>query len=172
MPLYIENYKIDYAESQSYQDFHQSCPQNKVNKKDYKKILTDIYFDIPVNYCPYLIFEVNKRVKNKLKTNCFQIELEFQCMYENQSFNISITSKKGPLELENVYFEIEKYVNKLNLNNPIVCVEISIIESAKKLKLVTAKNENKYNVFTSVQYKPVSDDIYLGLVKLDLETKM
>ena len=55
MPLYTENYKLNFDESQSYQDFHQSCPQNEGRKKSHKKLSSEIYFDLPVNYCPYSV---------------------------------------------------------------------------------------------------------------------
>ena len=170
MRMYADNYKLNYDEDESYQDFQQSFPQTHSKKSLYKKINTTLYFDVPVNYCSYLLFEVSKRIKNKLKTNCFQIELDFFCMYDNQNYTLSISSKKGPLSIDSIIFELEKYLRKLNLNNPITTVDIRIIGSLKKLKVVK-NSPSKYNVFTSVDYKAPSTDIYLGLVKLDLDTR-
>jgi len=170
MRMYADNYKLNYDEDESYQDFQQSCPQIQSKKSIYKKINTTLDFDIPVNYCSYLLFEVSKRINEKLKTNCFQIEIDFYCMYDNQNFSLSISSKKGPLTKDNIIFELEKYLRKLNLNNPIISVDISIIGSIKKLKIVS-KVPSKYSVFTSVNYNAPATDVYLGLVKLDLDTR-
>ncbi len=170
MPLYMDNYKFESVENQSYQDFHQTCPQNRV-KKDYMKRSLEHVFDVPVNYCPYLIFEVNNLIKDKLNTNCFQMELEMFCLYDNQSFTISLSSKSGPLSVENIFFELEKYMRKLSLNNPISSVKLTLIESTKKIKLVHTSSDNRYNVFTTMNYKESSEDVYLGLVKLDLDTR-
>ncbi len=170
MRMYADNYKLNYEEDESYQDFQQSFPQTHTKKSLYKKISTTLDFDVPVNYCPYLLYQVSNRIKKKLKTNCFQIEMDFFCMYDNQNYSLSISSKKGPLTIDNIIFELEKYLRKINLNNPIINVDIRIIGSLKKLKIVK-EAPSKYNVFTSVNYKAPATDIYLGLVKLDLDTR-
>ena len=48
---------------------------------------------------------------------------------------------------------------------------MSVIESINKLKVVNSSDTPKYDVFNSVNYSRPPDDIYLGLVKLDLEAR-
>ena len=119
MRLFAENYKINFESDKSYPDYPRSFPQTKNKQGLFKRKKVTLDFELPVNYCPYLLFEVNKLIKNKLKHSCFQIEIELFCFYDNQSFTFSMSSKKGPLSLTQVRFELEKYLRKLDLSNPI-----------------------------------------------------
>ncbi len=171
MRLFAENFNINFDCEKSYPDFPQSFPQNKVKKNNFKKTKAALDFNLPVNYCPYLLLEICSLLDSKLKSSCFQLEVELFCCYNNQTFQISISSKKGALCLNQIRFELEKYLRKLNLSNPISSVEINMIEGDKKLSSVSHPTESKYDVFTSVNFQPTPEDYYLGLVKLDLDTR-